>query len=241
MDRLITEVKMSSLEAYRHINKILEQINAITSTFLTAEAMERAAASTDDDSNKKKYAVAMDERKQLIFSPDRGNVIFVSALDGWAFGIPQWATLFSNKLGMKASSLQRALWGEHYYNPKTKMVATKPATANSKPMFVSMVLDTIWQLYQTVVTDENIPAMNKFITNLQLKIPARDIAAANDMRGKLQAIMRRWLPIPACVLSMVVQHLPSPVEAQAYRMLKFWPGKINPLFIFALSECRCNN
>jgi ribosome assembly protein 1 len=90
---------------------------------------------------------------------------------------------------MKASSLQKALWGEYYYNPKTKLVSTKAPTVTSKPMFVSMVLDTIWQLYQTVIIDENIPAMNKFITNLQLKVPPRDIIGATDFRGKLQVIV----------------------------------------------------
>jgi hypothetical protein len=45
--------------------------------------MEKAAVEDGNDDRRKKYAVAMDERKQLIFSPDRGNVLFVSALDGW--------------------------------------------------------------------------------------------------------------------------------------------------------------
>jgi len=42
IDKLIMMLKLTPLQAYEHIKIILEQVNAITSTFLTAEAMTRA-------------------------------------------------------------------------------------------------------------------------------------------------------------------------------------------------------
>jgi len=116
MDRLITELKFSPLEAYQHIIMLLEQINAFTSTFITAEAMEKAArmsSSSDDFHHGKKktkaakvnqnnrYNVDIDEERQLVFSPELGNVVFCSAIDGWAFRISQFSELWATKLKLK--------------------------------------------------------------------------------------------------------------------------------------------
>lgn len=67
-------------------------------------------------------SVNIDEKKQIEFSPSLGNVLFCSAYDGWAFGVNEFADLYSRKLGMKKNALQKVLWGEFYYNPKTKSV-----------------------------------------------------------------------------------------------------------------------
>ena len=44
IDRLITELKLSPSEAYTHLNKILEQVNAIMGTFHNENMMEADAA-----------------------------------------------------------------------------------------------------------------------------------------------------------------------------------------------------
>jgi ribosome assembly protein 1 len=45
----------------------------------------------------------------------------------------------------------------------------------------------------------------------------------SDPRVKLQTIMSAWLPVSAATLGMVVEMLPSPVEAQKRRIDKLWP------------------
>lgn len=35
----------------------------------------------------------------LYFTPESGNVLFASAVDGWAFGIEDFATVYAAKLG----------------------------------------------------------------------------------------------------------------------------------------------
>ena len=41
LDRLITEVKLTPLEAYLHLNRILEQVNALMATFSMDERIQR--------------------------------------------------------------------------------------------------------------------------------------------------------------------------------------------------------
>lgn len=97
MDRLIVELQMTPQEAYLHINKILEQVNAIMATFFTGDLMEDEARKMAEakkekveeeefDANKV-YDWSIEERddSDIYFDPARGNVIFSSAVDGWAF------------------------------------------------------------------------------------------------------------------------------------------------------------
>lgn len=98
MDRLIVELKMTPHEAYLHINKILEQANAIMATFFTGDLMEEEATKLAAEKKQKSqeeeefdankiYDWSMEERddSDIYFDPAKGNVIFASAVDGWAF------------------------------------------------------------------------------------------------------------------------------------------------------------
>lgn len=99
MDRLIVELKMTPHEAYIHINKILEQTNAVMATFFTGDLMEDEARKLSEQKTKnekeeeeefnsdKVYDWSIEERddSDIYFDPSRGNVIFGSAVDGWAF------------------------------------------------------------------------------------------------------------------------------------------------------------
>lgn len=51
MDRLITELNMSSMEAYVHIEKLIGRVNALVSTFSTGQAFEKIHANDDNDDN----------------------------------------------------------------------------------------------------------------------------------------------------------------------------------------------
>lgn len=102
MDRLIVELKLTPQEAYVHLNKILEQVNAIMATFFTGDLMEDEARKLEkekqqkeqqeqsdavDDASQQLYDWSIEERddSDIYFDPAKGNVIFSSAIDGWAF------------------------------------------------------------------------------------------------------------------------------------------------------------
>lgn len=102
MDRLIVELKLTPHEAYIHLTRILEQANAIMATFFTGDLMEDEARkleaekmkkeqggdeNTSSDDNKVLLDWSVEERddSDIYFDPSKGNVIFASAVDGWAF------------------------------------------------------------------------------------------------------------------------------------------------------------
>lgn len=167
MDRLITELKLSPSEAYHHLARLIEQVNAVMGSFYASERMEddlrwreerekrlaaRAEAQEeeiDDESYEEK------EDEDLYFAPERGNVLFASAIDGWAFRLGKFARLYADKLGIKEANLRRVLWGDWYLDPKTKRVVgrKKLAGRNLKPLFVQFVLENLWRVYDTVLGD----------------------------------------------------------------------------------------
>lgn len=176
LDRLIGELKMSPSEAYNHLSRLLEQVNAVIGSFYQGERMEedlqwrermeeRANASAAQKDRSKKQtqdgestqgstvdAAEFEERddEDLYFAPEKNNVIFCSAVDGWAFTVRQFAAIYEKKLGIKRSILEKVLWGDYYLDPKTKRVLGQKHLKGRalKPMFVQLVLDSIWAAYE---------------------------------------------------------------------------------------------
>ncbi|MCI27452.1 elongation factor Tu GTP-binding domain-containing protein 1-like, partial [Trifolium medium] len=137
-----------------------------------------------------------------VFQPQKGNVVFACALDGWGFGIHEFAEIYASKLGASVSALQKALWGPRYFNPKTKMIVGKKgigAGSKAKPMFVQFVLEPLWQVYQGSLEGDK-GLIEKVIKSFHLQVPARELQN-KDSKVVLQAVMSRWLPLSDAILS----------------------------------------
>ena len=80
----------------------------------------------------------------LYFMPEKNNVIFASALDGWAFTISSFSRVLAKKLKISKQTLSKTLWGDYYINMKQKMILKGAQNKAKKPLFVSMVLENLW-------------------------------------------------------------------------------------------------
>ncbi|KAG1172934.1 hypothetical protein G6F70_008491 [Rhizopus microsporus] len=231
MDRLIVELKMTPHEAYIHINKILEQANAIMATFFTGDLMEEEAlklaaekaqkVEEEEFDTNKIYDWSMEEHddSDIYFDPARGNVVFASAVDGWAFRIQQFASFYTKKLGFKEQVLQKCLWGEYYFDAKAKRVIRPKHLKgrNLKPMFVQFVLDNIWAVYNSVVIEPDKERVEKIVNALKIKVLPRDLKS-RDPQVLLSAIFSQWLPLSTCILLAIIGQLPPPSDAQKIRI-----------------------
>ncbi|PMD17397.1 P-loop containing nucleoside triphosphate hydrolase protein [Hyaloscypha hepaticicola] len=253
MDRLITELQMTPGEAYTHLTKILEQVNAVLGSFFQGERMEEdlnwrervderiAAAAKEkerlDNENVSGTNGSVDtesitpsnqefeekDDEDLYFAPEKNNVIFSSAIDGWAFTVRQFASLYEKKLGIKRTAMEKVLWGDFYLDPKTKKVlAQKHLKGRAlKPMFVQLVLDQIWAVYQATTGGDKgkgDPAMTEKITkSLNITLPSH-ITRSRDPRAILTTLFSAWLPLSTALLVSVIESLPSPPVAQEGRL-----------------------
>ncbi|KAM9410199.1 elongation factor-like GTPase 1 [Pholidichthys leucotaenia] len=228
IDRLIMELKFSSEEAYRHLKKILEQVNAVTATLFTSKVLEERAEKEEKEEKEEEsgdqvydWSAGLEEvdDSHLYFSPDQGNVVFASAIDGWGFSIQQFASIYSERMGIRREVLLKTLWGEFYLNAKTKKIMKGAQAKGKKPLFVQLVLDNIWSLYDAVVIRRDKEKVEKVLTSLGLKVSARD-SRHSDPKVLLGAICSQWLPVSRAVLAMVCEKLPGPLEMSSERVEK---------------------
>lgn len=119
-----------------------------------ADAIVNASEEADAEFQEK-------DDEDIYFAPERGNVIFACAIDGWGFRVGKFAQIFTNKLGIQEAKFRRVLWGDFYLDPKTKRVIShKHLRGRSlKPLFVQFVLENIWAVYDAVAINPFVPKL----------------------------------------------------------------------------------
>nr|DAD48279.1 TPA_asm: hypothetical protein HUJ06_018216 [Nelumbo nucifera] len=230
VDRLITELKLSPEEAYNRLQRIVHEVNGIVSGYKSEKYLSDVdsilAASAGQVGIESQEFV--DDDEEDTFQPQKGNVAFVCALDGWGFCISKFADFYALKLGASTAALQKALWGPHYYNPKTKMIVGKKGISGlskARPMFVQFVLEPLWNVYRAALeSDGEKELLEKVTKSFNLSIPSRELQN-KDPKVVLQAIMSRWLPLSNTILSMVVKCMPDPITAQSFRISRLLPKR----------------
>ncbi|KAF9623592.1 hypothetical protein IFM89_003382 [Coptis chinensis] len=219
IDRLISELKLTPLEAYTRLQRIVHEVNGIMSAYKSEKYLSDVDSILAGPVGE--VADENDEYEEDTFQPHKGNVAFVCALDGWGFTISDFAEFYVSKLGASAVALEKALWGPRYFNKTTMMIGGKKAAGVSKvPMFVQFVLEPLWKVYQAA--DGDIGLLQKVVKSFNLSIPARELQN-KDPKLVLQAVMSRWLPLSETILSMVVKCLPDPIDAQSVRLSRLLP------------------
>lgn len=232
IDRLISELKLSPLEAYSKLVRIVHEVNGIMSAFKSEKYLSDvdsllAGPAGENLENLENLELVEDDEEDT-FQPQKGNVAFVCALDGWGFRINEFAEFYVSKLGASAAALQKALWGPKYYNQKTKMIVGKKGMgggSKARPMFVQFVLEPLWQVYQAALEPDGDKSMlQKVIKSFNLNVPARELQH-KDPKVVLQAVLSRWLPLSDAILSMVVKSIPDPMRAQSFRISRLLPKR----------------
>ncbi|KAJ9704164.1 hypothetical protein PVL29_005445 [Vitis rotundifolia] len=229
IDRLISELKLSPLEAYSKLVRIVHEVNGIMSAFKSEKYLSDVdlLLAGPAGENLENLELVEDDEEDT-FQPQKGNVAFVCALDGWGFRINEFAEFYVSKLGASAAALQKALWGPKYYNQKTKMIVGKKGMgggSKARPMFVQFVLEPLWQVYQAALEPDGDKSMlQKVIKSFNLNVPARELQH-KDPKVVLQAVLSRWLPLSDAILSMVVKCMPDPMRAQSFRISRLLPKR----------------
>ena len=149
------------MEAYVRLKTIVSDVNMIMSAFESEQYLSEANAVLAHEEAKESLDVAAEleaegrsegnwgQSEDDVFSPVKGNVVFGSAVDGWGFRIQTFAEMYAEKLGARASALNKALWGDFCFQPKSKaVVKIKPGNVGKscKPMFVQFILEPLYDV-----------------------------------------------------------------------------------------------
>merc|ERR1712126_533520 len=113
MDRALLELQLDQEELFQTFSRIVENVNVIVATY------------ADDDSPMGVVRVDV----------NNGSVGFGSGLHGWAFTLKQFAEMYASKFGVDIDKMMKKLWGENFFNAKTKKWS-KTKDADNKRSFV---------------------------------------------------------------------------------------------------------
>lgn len=229
IDRMVIEQKLDKIAAYLRLNQILEQVNAIVATLLTTELFENEASanakikednlknSKSDDQTPTGSAHVYDwastiediDDDKYYFMPEKNNVVFASSIDDWAFTIGAFAEIISSRHKINLNALQKTLWGDFYIDIKQKRIMKNAQAKSKKTLFTSMILDNIWEIYDSFYIRHDKVKMQKICQALNIDIAPRDLNHP-DARHRVKLIMSKWLPLANHTLDCVTKIVPSP-------------------------------
>ena len=213
VDRALLELQVSKEDLYQTFARTVESANVIISTY------------SDE--------VLGDVQ---VF-PQRGTVAFGSGLHGWAFTVRQFATRYAKKFGVDREKMMDRLWGDHFFNPKTKKWTSKETDADGKPLeraFNMFILDPIFRLFSAIMNFKK-EETTSLLEKLEIVLKGDE----KELEGKalLKIVMRKFLPAADAMLEMIVIHLPSPVTAQNYRAEQLYEGPSDDEACLGIKKC----
>ncbi|KAI9022294.1 elongation factor 2 [Phycomyces nitens] len=216
VDRALLELQLDKEDLYNAFSRTIESVNVIISTYLD-EALG-----------------------DVQVYPERGTVAFASGLHGWGFTLRQFAVRYSKKFGVDKEKMMQKLWGENYFNPKTKKWSSKSTDAAGKPLeraFNMFILDPIFKIFDSVMNFKK-DQVTTLLEKLDIKLKAEE----KDLEGKqlLKVVMRKFLPAGDALLEMICIHLPSPVTAQRYRVTSLYEGPMDDECAIGIRDCNPN-
>ena len=216
VDRALLELQIQKEDLYQSFSRTIETVNVIVATYFDKVLGD------------------------VQVYPDQGTVAFGSGLHGWAFTLRQFAVRYAKKFGVDRSKMMERLWGDNYFNPKTKKWTKSGTDADGTKLeraFNMFVLDPIFRIFTAVMNfkKDEIPTLLAKL-EIQLRGDEKDL----DGKALLKVVMRKFLPAADALLEMMVLHLPSPVTAQRYRAETLYEGPMDDECALGIRDCDPN-
>merc|ERR1712141_434072 len=213
MDRALLELQLEQEDLYQTFQRIVENVNVIIATY------------ADDDGPMGIVRV----------DPINASVGFGSGLHGWAFTLKQFAEMYASKFGVDVDKLMKKLWGENFFNAKTKKWSKSKSEDNVRS-FCMYVLDPIYKIFDVIMNFKK-DETDKLLDKLDIKGKMKHEDLQLEGKPLMKVVIRTWLPAGDTMFQMIVIHLPSPVTAQKYRSEMLYEGPVDDQACVAMKNC----
>lgn len=176
--------------------------------------------------------------------PEAGNVAFGSGFQAWGFRLLDFARLYAARSKKPVSKWLERLWGDKFFNPETGKWSSRagPGFVRGFIHFVLRPLKSVFELAEKV--DESQSDAATFQESLSKLIAFSSklgvsLAEDTELRGRKLAryVLNEWIPAGRCLMELVIDHLPSPVEAQRYRVETIYTGDMSDEVGTAMKSC----
>ncbi|XP_059160130.1 116 kDa U5 small nuclear ribonucleoprotein component-like [Physella acuta] len=210
IDRLVLELKLPPADAYFKLRQIIDEVNAIISLY------------AEDDPN------------QMV-SPLLGNVCFASSYYRFCFTLKSFANIYAETYeGINDKEFARRLWGDIYFNSKTRKFSKKPPTTSSSRSFVEFILEPLYKIFSQIVgdVDESLPRVCD-----ELGIHLSKEEQKLNIRPLLRLVCRRFFGDFTGFVDMCVEHIPSPVENAKRKIEHIYTGAMDSDLAEEMLQC----
>ncbi|KAJ5566993.1 hypothetical protein N7535_006299 [Penicillium sp. DV-2018c] len=211
MDRLILELKLPPNDAYFKLKHVIEEVNTIIENILPGQG----------------------ERRRL--SPEKGNVAFASSSMNWCFTLQSFARMYADTYpSLDSTEFAARLWGDIFYNPKSRKFTRKGVEENAKRSFVKFILEPIYKLYSHTLSEspedlkETLVSVGVTLKPTQLKTDAKEL---------LNLVCEQFFGPASGFVDMVVQHVPSPVEGAQRVLERYYTGPVDTKVGASMAAC----
>eukprot|EP00420_Gonyaulax_spinifera_P034039 CAMPEP_0197880216 /NCGR_PEP_ID=MMETSP1439-20131203/8071_1 /TAXON_ID=66791 /ORGANISM="Gonyaulax spinifera, Strain CCMP409" /LENGTH=824 /DNA_ID=CAMNT_0043499767 /DNA_START=152 /DNA_END=2626 /DNA_ORIENTATION=+ len=217
VDRCILELQMEAEDMYSRFRKAIEDVNVIIATY-NDELMG-----------------------DVQVAPEKGTVAFGSGLHGWGFNVERFAKIYAAKMGVDKEKMMKRLWGDNFFNGKKKVwtnVQTPDGTSEALPRaFCQFIMGPINQLMRAIMNDDK-AKYEKMMGTLGITLKGDD----RQLTGKplMKRTMQIWINAADTLLSMIVTKLPSPRQAQKYRVENLYEGPMDDEAANSIRACKAD-
>lgn len=214
MDRLILELKLPPSDAYFKLKHVVEEVNTTIENTIPGKG----------------------EKKRL--SPEKGNVLFACTDMGWCFTLQSFAKMYSDSFGgVNTDEFARRLWGDVFYNPKKRSFTRKAVEEGARRSFITFILEPIYKLYSHTISES--PDELK-ATLGSLGISLKPSQYKMDAKILLKLVCEQFFGASTAFVDMVVQHVPSPVDAAERHLERYYTGPLDTKIAESMKTCDQN-
>merc|ERR1719510_800684 len=170
--------------------------------------------------------------------PGKGTVAFGSGLHGWGFNVERFAKIYAAKMGVDKEKMMKRLWGDSFFNAKKKTWTNlQQPEGCDQPLeraFCQFIMTPINSLMTAIMEDRK-EKYEKMMGTLGIVIKGDD----KQLTGKplMKRTMQIWINAADTLLSMIVTKLPSPRDAQKYRVENLYEGPLDDEAATAIRAC----
>lgn len=211
MDRLILELKLPPKDAYFKLKHVVEEVNTVIENTIPGRG----------------------ESKRI--SPEKGNVAFACSSMGWCFTLPSFAKMYADSYGdINANDFALRLWGDIFFNPRSRKFTRKAQEERSSRSFVHFVLEPIYKLYSHTIS-ESPEDLKETLAQLGIKLKPSQFKT--DAKVLLKLVCEQFFGPANGFVDMVVQHVPAPLDGAQRYLDRFYTGPTDTKTAEAIRAC----
>ncbi|KAL5333222.1 P-loop containing nucleoside triphosphate hydrolase protein [Aspergillus crustosus] len=211
MDRLILELKIPPNDAYFKLKHVIEEVNTVIENVLPGQG----------------------EKRRL--SPEKGNVAFACASMKWCFTLQSFAKIYAEAYpNIETLDFALRLWGDIFFNPRSRKFTRKGMEETSKRTFVKFVLEPIYKLYSHTLS-ESPHDLKETLASVGITLKPSQLRA--DAKVLLDLVCEQFFGPAAGFVDMVLGHIPSPAEGAKRALERYYTGPLDTKVATAMAKC----